>query len=127
MHLSKGRYLNDVGCLVPVRLIGVLEAKQTQNGKTPKNDRLIGIATSSREYHNVRSLRDLNPDLLGEIEGFFVAYNQLQGRTFEALGRHGVPRALKSIRAAQSRTRAEARAGFLKYELHVEEEEEGSG
>jgi inorganic pyrophosphatase len=29
------------GCVVPCRLIGVLEAEQTGYGKTEKNDRLI--------------------------------------------------------------------------------------
>ena len=36
------------GCLVPVRLIGVLEAKQTQDGRTNHNDRLIGAAFGDR-------------------------------------------------------------------------------
>src|SRR5437762_12387773 len=33
-----------VGCLVEVRLIGVMEAVQAKNGKRTRNDRLIGIA-----------------------------------------------------------------------------------
>src|SRR5687767_12947512 len=30
------------GCVVTVRLLGVIEAKQTQDGRTHRNDRLIG-------------------------------------------------------------------------------------
>jgi len=30
------------GCLVTVRLLGVIEAEQTEEGKTVRNDRLIG-------------------------------------------------------------------------------------
>src|ERR1700712_4458752 len=38
-----------VGCLVKVRLIGVIEAKQTdKNDKYVRNDRIIGVATESR-------------------------------------------------------------------------------
>src|SRR5919112_6401161 len=35
------------GCIVPSRLIGVIEAEQTENGKTFRNDRLIAVATKS--------------------------------------------------------------------------------
>jgi inorganic pyrophosphatase len=91
-----------VGCLVPARLIGVLEARQTQDGKTSRNDRLIGIATTSLLYQNVRSVQSLNAAILAEIEKFFVFYNKLQGRTFNVLGRHGVSRALKMVRAGKA-------------------------
>jgi inorganic pyrophosphatase len=34
-----------VGCLVPTRLVGVIEAEQTErDGDTERNDRLIGVA-----------------------------------------------------------------------------------
>src|SRR5690242_7742786 len=32
------------GCLVRARLIGVIEAEQTEDGKTARNDRLIAVA-----------------------------------------------------------------------------------
>jgi len=31
------------GCVVPARLIGVLEAEQIEDGKTIRNDRLIAV------------------------------------------------------------------------------------
>src|SRR5581483_108272 len=31
------------GCVVPARLIGVLEAEQTEGGKTVRNDRLVAV------------------------------------------------------------------------------------
>src|SRR5262249_26353611 len=31
------------GCLVTVRLLGVIEAEQTEKGQTVRNDRLVGI------------------------------------------------------------------------------------
>src|SRR5581483_9114739 len=36
-----------VGCVLTVRLIGVIEAQQTANGKTIENDRLIAVAVHS--------------------------------------------------------------------------------
>ena len=38
-----------MGALVQVRLIGVIEAEQTEDGQTVRNDRLIGITTSERQ------------------------------------------------------------------------------
>jgi len=48
-----------VGCLVPSRLIGGFYAKQTESGKTERNDRLLAVAANSRNHHNVRMLDDL--------------------------------------------------------------------
>ena len=36
------------GVLVPCRLLGVIEAEQTEEGKTERNDRLIAVAANSR-------------------------------------------------------------------------------
>src|SRR5215210_8005156 len=42
-----------VGCLVPARLIGVIEAEQTEEGKTTRNDRLIAVTTTSRNHRDI--------------------------------------------------------------------------
>jgi len=91
-----------VGCVVPARLAGVIEARQTQDGRTSRNDRLIGVAVSSHQYEEAQSIRDLRPELLDQIETFFVVYNELQGRTFKPLGRYGASHALKLIRAGEA-------------------------
>jgi inorganic pyrophosphatase len=93
------------GCLVPVRPIGVLEAKQTQEGKTHRNDRLIGVAEVSRTYREIRVLKDLPPRLLKEIERFFVFYNEDRGRIFKVLGRFGPDRAALLVGAGEKRFR----------------------
>jgi inorganic pyrophosphatase len=36
-----------VGCPVDIRLIGIIEADQTEDGKTETNDRLLGVAVHS--------------------------------------------------------------------------------
>ncbi len=89
------------GCLSRVRVVGVLEAKQTQDGKTIRNDRLIGVAESSRAYRDVRSIRDVPRRLLDEIEHFFVSYNEERGRRFRPLGRFGVGRAKALVRKGE--------------------------
>ena len=88
-----------VGCKVKARLIGVIEAKQKEKGKTAeRNDRLIAVAVESRRHQNVRSLNELPEELLREIEHFFVSYNQLKDKEFIPLGRFGPKRALRLVR-----------------------------
>lgn len=93
------------GCLVPVRLLGVLKAEQTQEGRPFRNDRLIGAAAVSREYRDVSTLEDVPRRLLEELERFFVFYNEDRGRFFKILGRFGPDRALRLLEAGQRRFR----------------------
>jgi inorganic pyrophosphatase len=91
------------GCLVPVRLIGALEAKQTQEGRTLRNDRLLGVAAESRRYADLHTITDAPGRLLDELEHFFVSYNQARGRKFRILRRVGPAGAKKLVAAAQRR------------------------
>ena len=93
------------GCLVTVRLIGAFEAKQTQEGRTDRNDRLLGVASESRAYANVRALRDLPRKLLDEIEGFFVTYNEARGRRFRVTRRVGAAAARRLVKEGERRFR----------------------
>ena len=77
------------GCLVTVRLVGVIQAEQTEHGKTFRNDRLIGAIETPVNRPAIRTLEDLRTERLDEIEHFFMAYNHLEGRHFRPLGRHG--------------------------------------
>ncbi|MEY2414181.1 MAG: inorganic pyrophosphatase [Acidobacteriaceae bacterium] len=86
------------GCVVPTRLLGVIEAEQTEDKKTVRNDRLIGVAENSRDYTDVNSLKDLNDNMLDEIEKFFVNYNEEKGKKFKVLGRKGPQQALKLLK-----------------------------
>lgn len=93
------------GCLVSCRLLGVIEAKQTEKRKTQRNDRLIAVAAKSRTNGHLQSLRDLNGKFLDEIEHFFVSYNEAKGKKFKPLGRFGPERARKLIVAASKSKR----------------------
>ena len=68
------------GCLLVARLIGGLEAEQTQDGTTFRNDRLLAVASASRQHESVREIDDLPPGFMEQIEQFFVGYNELRGR-----------------------------------------------
>lgn len=86
-----------VGCLVDIRIIGVIEAKQTQNGKTETNDRLLGVAVHSYQHESVSSLDELNPAILEQVEQFFVSYNKLRGKKFKLKNQGGPKRAMSII------------------------------
>jgi inorganic pyrophosphatase len=81
------------GCVVPARLIGVLEAEQTEGGKTVRNDRLVAVVETPYNPAEYRSLDEVSRQRLEEIEHFFVAYNQVEGRQFKPLARRGPGRA----------------------------------
>lgn len=89
------------GCLVEARLIGVIEAEQTEDGETTRNDRLIAVVENSRNHQDVRTLNDLHGNTLDEIEHFFVAYNQGKGKEFKPTGRGDAGRAREIVEAGR--------------------------
>ena len=93
-----------VGCLVPVRPLGVLEARQTQRGKSFRNDRIIGASTESRTYADFETIADIR-DLIDRIERFFVFYNEARGRKFEVRARRGPESARRLVEAGERRFR----------------------
>jgi inorganic pyrophosphatase len=97
------------GCLVQVKLIGVIEAGQTEAGTTTRNDRLVGVAAETRNHSHIRFLGDLNSNLVHEIERFFISYNETKGKKFEILGRHGPERALDVVRNGMKEFRQSSR------------------
>jgi inorganic pyrophosphatase len=103
------------GCLVRVRLLGVVEAEQTErDGETTRNDRLVGVAAESRLHRKVRSLASLSPEVLEEIEHFFVSYNQIKGKEFKPLGRFGPAHARRLVEEGVEKFRAARKSGRTK-------------
>ncbi len=95
------------GCKILARLIGVIEAEQTQDGKTERNDRLIAVAENCHEHEDLHTLKDLSANLLREIEHFFVSYNETANKQFKPLARRGPRHADKLVKQAASRFREE--------------------
>lgn len=97
------------GCILPTRLIGVIEAEQTEKGKTVRNDRLIAVVETPYNPPPFQALDELSGQWLTEVEHFFVAYNHMEGREFRPRGRHGPEKAEAMIAEAISK-RAAARS-----------------
>jgi inorganic pyrophosphatase len=96
------------GCLLTVRLVGVIEAEQRdEDGKTLRNDRLIAVSTHSRQHADIESLKAASANLIAEIEHFFVSYNEMRGKRFKPLGNYGPKRAARLL--AQGRRRYRGR------------------
>ena len=97
-----------VGCLVHAKLIGVIEAEQTEHGETKRNDRLLAVPIeikSGKPPSGVSAGLDdhLDPKVARNIGKFFVVYNELQGKRFRPLRYAGPERAEALIRSATSR------------------------
>lgn len=99
------------GCLVTVRVLGVIEAEQTEKNVTLRNDRLIVTPETAKIRPAARSLSDVPERLLEQIEHFFAAYNHAEGRTFTPIGRRGPRVALRLIEQGVRAHRAAGRRG----------------
>jgi inorganic pyrophosphatase len=101
-----------VGCLVKVRLIGVVKVVQTENGKKTQNDRLIAVSTRSFEFEGIKSVDDLRPNLLEQITEFIGLYNKNSGKNDEVTGTAGPDKALELLeRAAQQSSASNSSIG----------------
>jgi inorganic pyrophosphatase len=86
------------GCPIPSRLIGVIEAKQTEKGKTERNDRLIAVAAKSKVYADIKSLSNLN-------RGCWSRWNIFLFRTMRSKGKDSTAWTLWSGKSDENSTR----------------------
>src|SRR6266853_235458 len=87
-----------VGCLIEVRLIGIINAKQTEDGKTESNNRLLGVAVHSYDHQDLDSISDVNKTLLDQLEAFFISYNKQRGKKFKVTGTGGPKKAMRFLK-----------------------------
>jgi inorganic pyrophosphatase len=88
-----------VGCVLMVRVIGVIEAQQRKKGEDwIRNDRLLTVATHAHTHAHVTDLHNLRPRLLDEIEAVFQNYNELTGKEFKPIDRSGPKKARKLLK-----------------------------
>ena len=68
-----------------------------------QNDRLFTVPILPQEYSPTRSLRDLDKHLLSEIKEFFITYQRLMGKRFEAQGEFGPREAKELVQKSQEK------------------------
>src|SRR6266700_1506510 len=88
-----------VGCLIEVRIIGVIKAEQTEGGRTESNDRLLGVAVHSYDHEDLESIKDVSKTLLDQLEEFFISYNKQRGKKFKVTGTGGPKKAMEFLKA----------------------------
>jgi len=87
------------GCLVECRLIGILEAWQKEiDAPKVRNDRLVAVADCSILYADLLDIKDLNKNIVKELENFFIDYNRHEGKKFIPIGWGVAAKGLKKIK-----------------------------
>jgi inorganic pyrophosphatase len=97
-----------VGCLIEVRIIGIIEAEQSEGGETESNDRLLGVAIHSYDHEGLETINDVGKTLLDQLEAFFTSYNKQRGKKFKVTGTGGPKKGVKFLKAGM---RAHKKAG----------------
>ena len=78
------------GCLVRVRLLGVLTIRKTNGDPESK---LLAVPVSEPRFAEMRDIADVPRHLCEEIEHFFEVYKELEGSEIKSLGWEGAERA----------------------------------
>jgi len=89
------------GCVVESRIVGVIEGKQTEDGKTVRNDRLLAVAVDSHVHADIKDPADLASNMIQELELFFSTYHQGRGKKYKILGCKGAKAAMKLIKKSR--------------------------
>ena len=93
------------GCLVLGRVLGVLQAEQSEGKQVNRNDRLVAIPLSVKTQEPMVPIKSLDRKLISDITNFFVSYNEVQGKKFKSLGFGSRQRALDLAEEARKRVR----------------------
>jgi inorganic pyrophosphatase len=87
-----------VGCLLDVRLVGIIGAEQTEDGKTETNDRLLAVSIHSYAHEHIHDIDEVSKTLLAQLEGFFVSYNKQRGKRFKVTSLGGPKKAVRQVK-----------------------------
>jgi inorganic pyrophosphatase len=87
------------GCLLHVKPVGVIKAKQSDGKKAVRNDRIIGQAVPREAPVELEEIK-LTDKMISQIEFFFKAYNEAYGEKFRILGTGSAREAVGLVKAA---------------------------
>ena len=86
------------GCVVRARPIGVLDMTDDKG----HDYKVLAVAHDDPRWDETKTLDDLSPHRLREIENFFAIYKELEGRQTEISGWLGTDQAMAIIAAAMA-------------------------
>jgi inorganic pyrophosphatase len=81
------------GCTIDSRVIGYMA--MIDDGEI--DHKLLAVSSHDPRFNHIKSLKDLSPHTLLEIEHFFAHYKDLQGNTTKINGWHDIDEAVKLI------------------------------
>jgi len=91
------------GCIIECKVLGILEAEETQNKTTVKNNRIVAAAIESPVFKNNKNINSLSKDLTNGIINFFISYTRLEEKDFNITGKSGPSIALHVIKKSISK------------------------
>lgn len=96
------------GCRVRIRPIGLF----LMEDQGQPDHKVLGVPLGEPLWQDVKSLDDVPPHLIREMEHFFMVYKDLERKKTASLGWQGLEDALRVIEAAQKahQARSSARA-----------------
>ena len=83
-----------VGCVLDVRLVGVVKVVQKQGGEEKRNDRLLAVAVQSHQFSDIKDVSEIHPRTLKQLTDFFALYNKDSDKHDEVQGVEGAESAL---------------------------------
>jgi Inorganic pyrophosphatase len=86
------------GSVVECVILGSIKAKQTSDGQTVRNDRIIVTPKFTVEKDKEVALEDFSKHKIKELEDFFTYYNKREGKEFKSLGTLSAKDTWKMIR-----------------------------
>jgi len=75
-----------VGGILDVRVLGVLEIEEVENGRAERNDRIVAAAIETHLYGRVENLDDLEAGFLKNLEAFWQFKGRLEGKQVSLIG-----------------------------------------
>ena len=82
------------GCLIEARIVGMFRMKD----KGANDFKVLGVPNSDPLFAHIKTLEDVPPHYLREVEHFFGTYKQLEGASTESLGWIGASEGTTEVR-----------------------------
>lgn len=86
------------GVHISCRLIGSLTAKQTENGKTIRNDRYITVAEDSLVFAHIKEVGDFSKEHNEQLKEFFSNYAKVEKKELKDLNFINAAEAAKNLK-----------------------------
>src|SRR3954452_13597886 len=91
------------GCVVPARVVGLLEMRMGGDGEGAPNHKLVCVPLKDPDWTDVEDAGDLREELRDEVAHFFEVYKDLEGSDVTVSGWEDRATALEELRRARGR------------------------